>query len=145
MKNRVRTKGRESRGKPPADAPNRFRGEFGVSVGGKTYSFRYGMNTLVVLEDKLGCKTIQEVMARINPGRLSFRDLRLLIQAGLYKHHPDVSEEQAGELMDEMGGVEGTLERIMQALQTSFPDPDPEAGEGADPNAHRAAGSGIAS
>ncbi|MCL4822036.1 MAG: gene transfer agent family protein [Vicinamibacteria bacterium] len=137
MKRKVR------RTKALAEAPNRFKGEFGVTVGAQTYSFRYGMNTLVVLEERLGCTTIYELMARLTPTRLSFRDLRVLIQAGLYKHHPDVSEEQAGELMDEMGGVEGTLERIMQALQASFPEPDPA--EGADPNAARAAGSGAAS
>lgn len=125
-------------------APNRFRGEFGVAVSGETYTFRYGINALVVLEERMGCQTIKDLMARLNPSRLSFRDLRLLIQAGLTKYHPGVSEELAGELMDEMGGVEGALERILQSLQASFPDPEPGQ-EGADPNARSAAGSGTAS
>lgn len=138
MKRKVR------RSKGPAEAPNRFRGEFGVTVGGKTYTFRFGINTLVALEQRLGCATIYELMARLQPSRLSFRDLRVLLQAGLAKHHPSVEEDFVGELIDELGGIDGALERVLQALQASFPDVDP--GEiDADPNAARAAGSGAAS
>jgi hypothetical protein len=123
---------------------NKFRGEYPLKVGEKTYTLRYGTNALVSLSESLGCKTILEIGDRLSPDRISFRDVRTLLKVALERHHPEITEADAGELIDEMGGVIIALELIPAVLDAAFPDKQP-GGEGGDPNGQGAAGSGTAS
>ena len=123
---------------------NRLRGEYPLRVGEKTYTLRYGVNALIALSEGLGCKTIMEIGQRLSSDRISFRDLRMLLKAALERHHPEISETDVGDLIDEMGGVGVVLELIPTVLDAAFPAKQ-GGGEGGDPNGQGAAGSGTAS
>lgn len=61
---------------------NKFKGEFGITVGAKEYTFRFGINTLVALSERLGCDTIMALALRLSPQGLGFVD-PALVKKGL--------------------------------------------------------------
>ncbi len=123
---------------------NRFRGEYPLKVGEKTYTLRFGTNALVTLSEGLGCKTIMEIGSRLSSDRIGFRDVRMLLKTALERHHPKISKTDVDDLIDEMGGVVAALELIPAVLDAAFPTKQAGGGAG-DPNGQGAAGSGTAS
>ncbi|HEY8342927.1 MAG TPA: hypothetical protein VIK75_08050 [Calditerricola sp.] len=91
---------------------NKHRGEVELKAGDKTYVLRYTTNSLVRLEDELG-KPAMELGE-------SFHEARALFWAGLLHAHPDLTMEQAGEIMDEVGFTEAVL-KATEALKLAFP------------------------
>lgn len=81
---------------------NRLRGEVEFTVGEKTYTFRLGMNELVALEQTLGIKDPIKALAE---QQLGIGDLRALARAGLSRYHKELTDEEVGDLIDEMGGL----------------------------------------
>ena len=92
---------------------NPLRGEVELKAGEKTYVLRYTTNALVELEERTG----RSVMDIAN--RPSFKDARALVWAGLIHANPDLTLEQAGEIMDAAGFTEA-IQAASQALRKAF-------------------------
>ena len=104
---------------------NKYRGEVGFSAGGKDYTFRLGTNELAILEEKHGID--EKTMAAGNMGVCALRTIFLV---GLLRHHEGLTDEQAGDLVDELGGfklVGEFIEKSMSALVPEDEAPKPEA------------------
>lgn len=105
---------------------NRERGEVSLSIGGRVYTLYLDTNALALLEDLFSTPerdmTFLEILERVQ--RNSVRHMRGMIWAALQHHHPDVSVQRAGELINDAGGL-GALAEQLQALSKST-QPDAE-------------------
>lgn len=98
---------------------NPLKGEVAFEVSGATYTLVYSINSLCTLEDRLDL-TVQQIGERMSTAmRLSF--LRQVFHGGLTSHHPQVTEEQAGELIQDLG-VPRAGELIADAFFKAFAD-----------------------
>ncbi|HEY8414809.1 MAG TPA: GTA-gp10 family protein [Thermaerobacter sp.] len=92
---------------------NPLRGEVELKAGERTYILRYTTNALVRLEEEFGKSVIQ--MAE----NASIKEARALVWAGLLHSHPNLTMEQAGDIMDEAGFTEA-IQAASQALRKAF-------------------------
>lgn len=101
------------------------RGEIEVEVDGKAYTLRLGMNAAAAFEKKHNRK-IGELVA--NAASLSFTDIRDLVWLLLQKHHSADfrTAEQAGDLIDNAGGVGVFFEALDQIVKANQPSPGSE-------------------
>lgn len=103
-----------------------IRGGVTFDAGGKPRELRFSTNALCRLEERAG-KSLQDVLAETAEGGRRTVAFRLLMWAGL----GDVTLEDAGEIMDEIGMAE-TDRIIAAALRAAFPPPsEGDAGNGA--------------
>jgi len=118
---------------------NANRGEVSFRVDGKEYTLRYSTNALCELEDKLDLG-IHEIAQRLaNKETLRLKMVRAVLWAGLRDHHPDLTIEEAGELVSKAGMVD-LLDKVGEAFTRSF-----GGGEGTEarpPAASAASGTG---
>ena len=77
---------------------NEYKGEYPVE--GTPYVFRFTYNSLCELESKVDLNLLQVLLRMQNP-RLS--DIRLFCWAGLMDSIPDLTLEQAGDIIVEVG------------------------------------------
>lgn len=103
---------------------NPARGEVAFKVADAEYTLKFSTNAICELEERLD-KGLNVIVA--NMERLT--TVRALLWAGLRARHPEVSIQQAGEMIDRIGMAEAT-EVIGKALTAAFPPP-----EASDPNA----------
>jgi hypothetical protein len=122
---------------------NREKGEIGLTINGKSYTFVMNTNALVKLQAVLTEKgqpiaTMEAIYAALH--QQSVAHMRAFFWAGLQKYHPDVTVESAGDLMDDAGGFFGVTDLINEAKRASDPDPADvaELSEGANPPKARA-------
>lgn len=111
---------------------NGVKGEVGFAVDGANYVLRFGVNTLIELEDDLG-QEVDEIIAVIKSGP-GLKVWRKLFWFGLHERHPDVTEAAAGALMDDCGGVNAASALVVAAFAKAFPavptvDPQGSAAE----------------
>lgn len=101
---------------------NRFRGEVSFKSGEETYTLRYDANTLCEVEDAfdMGVNKIATLLQDQEKLRLSH--IRLVFHLGLKENHPNLSLEDAGRLISEVGMGEAA-ELFARAFSASFPDP----------------------
>lgn len=92
---------------------NRERGEVELRAGDKTYVLRYTTNALVQLEDMLG-KPVTKM-----GGDISMKEARAMVWAGLLHAHPDLTPEQAGDIMD-AAGLSEAARAVGEALRLAF-------------------------
>lgn len=83
---------------------------------GSSWTLAYDINALCRVEERLGIESAQEFQRTLNE-KLSFRTLRALFCCGL---SPDATEEQAGEIMQEMG-IDAMSSMIRETIQAAFP------------------------
>lgn len=109
---------------------NENRGEVSAVIDGKTLTFRLATNEWCELEDEHGKTTgaiIDDLSAMMMSGKLDMRFIRSLFKAALSGQKPDISDKEAGDLMNRLGLVEtGSL--IGRVVRASLPDDD-DAGE----------------
>lgn len=102
---------------------NAMNGEIALEAGGKMYTLAVGMNTLVALEQLFSTAerrmTYQEVIALAN--RNSFTHIRGLLWAMLRKHHREMTPDQVGDLIDEVG-LFAIDQRLQDAVREMVPD-----------------------
>lgn len=106
---------------------NKYRGEVPFTADGKDYIFRLGTNEMVKLEKML---RVENALEEFGKGKLGLSGLRTMTYVGLSRHHPDLTEEEAGDIIDEIGGFEALsklIEESMGALIVEGKDPKPEA------------------
>lgn len=110
---------------------NPLKGEVEVAVepiegeAPRSLTLVYDFEALVALEDVLD-KSIIEVLALVNKG-LRLGTLRAFFWAGLRAHHPEISFEDAGPLIQRCGGMILLSDKVFEAVGKAFPAPAKEA------------------
>lgn len=99
-------------------------GEVTREIGGKSYTFKLGVNQMIALEKRFSTPekrvTFQDVIGRAGNGDLEA--CRAMVQVGLSKYHPEITEEDAGELIDQFGADLGGL--MGEIREGASPDPE---------------------
>lgn len=80
---------------------NPIKGDVQFEAGGRSYTFRLGINAQVLIEARVGM-TVQRYIKEKGDD-MGATEIRLLFYAGLLQHHKDITEEAAGEIIDEIG------------------------------------------
>ncbi|WP_444462012.1 hypothetical protein [Rhodobacter capsulatus] len=95
-----------------------------VPFAGERY-FRLSTNALVRYQDAAG-ETLLEAMAALEQSPGDTRRIRRMVWAAL--SHEGLTEEAAGDLMDEIGQTEAA--RLLgEAIRAAFPQADPQIGD----------------
>jgi hypothetical protein len=127
---------------------NPHRGETTLEIDGVVYRFCFTIDALCALEDGLDL-SIVEISDQMRRGVPRLRVIRGLVWAGLMTHHPEVDEQQAGDLIMQ-ATVGALLPAIARALNLAFGSDEAEVdGEGGDapadpPKARRRGKAGLA-
>lgn len=104
---------------------NRKNGEISMEIDGTTYTLVLNTSVMAALEDHFSTPekdvTWDEIWTRVLRG--SVKTVRALIWGMLRPHHPTITLEQTGALIDQAGGFAGLTDIIAQAGQDSTPDP----------------------
>lgn len=85
--------------------------------GGQRYPVALTVNSLCGLEEVFGGRSISAVGEDIASGRAGARGVRALFRAAVISDHPEVTERDAGRMVDELG-AEKAGEIIMAAFDT---------------------------
>jgi hypothetical protein len=107
---------------------NPHKGDVSFEVGGTTYVLRYSHRSLVLLENELG-KSLIKIMREIDGWKANPEDMRLgticaLLWAGLQRHQPNMTVEEATDLLDDIdGGASAMIDIIGEAFQRAFSAP----------------------
>lgn len=112
---------------------NSLKGEVSFEAYGDTYTLAFPINSLIKLEERLGCGIVQ-IGDQLNGGA-SMGTIRALFWAGLIAHH-NLSEDEAGDLIDEVGLAEAA-ELAGKSLTLSMPG---AGGAKSSPRQRKAAG-----
>lgn len=99
---------------------NPVKGEVAFEAAGKTYTLSYSVNALCALEEAAG-EGVTQIAARMgDPQGLRLAMVRSLFWAGLRDHHPEVTVEECGRLMDGVG-LDKAGELVGRAFVLAFP------------------------
>ena len=102
-------------------ATNPHKGDVTFSVAGKDYTLRYSHLALANLESDLDKGLIQIIDELSNSQTMRIGTMIALLRAGLQKYHPDVTREEAAELLDEIdGGTSAMMIHINKAFDKAF-------------------------
>lgn len=93
----------------------------------KTYAFRLRTNEFVRLEQMLGVKG--PAMITLLARSMGFREMRAVLRAGLSASEPDLTDDQAGDLLDSIGFTR-VAELINEALSLALPEGKGTPGKG---------------
>ncbi len=128
---------------------NRERGEFRLIAGTSTYILQLTTNSCCELEDFTG-RPFDEIQRGAKRGFV--KDMRLILWAALWAHHPDIAAPTAaslqtvGSVMDEGGGVIGLHRQILAFIALNADPGEPAAAGGAagtGPPRRAQAGTGV--
>jgi hypothetical protein len=125
---------------------NLQKGEVSLPAGEQTYILSYSVNAFCHLEEADG-RTFGEIIQELmDPKKVSIRQLRQFVHAGLLDHHPDLSLTDAGRIIMLAGGVNAVMEAVGRGLESSLPEKE-ASGTPRPPNRadRRKAGTGPAS
>lgn len=82
----------------------------------KTRNLRYGMVALMKIEDKLG-----KAFASIDFDKeLKYKDLAIIIWAGLSHEDKNLNPQVTAELIDEYSDIATVMEKMGEAMQEAF-------------------------
>ncbi len=122
---------------------NRERGAVSVEIGGERYTMRFGINECCDLEDTFD-KTIVEIGGLLGGGdNLGMREIRSMFRIAVSEGHPDLTDRQAGEIMQKSGNVTDVVAKIAQAFEAAFPDAEGDVEQDPPKGAAAKAGSGT--
>ena len=93
---------------------NPQRGYVEIEVGGRTRQLRYSLNALAELQEELGLKSLNDLLA-INLS--SFRTLLAFLHRGLEAEEPGLTRAEVGAWQIE---VAGAIEKVSQAFCLSI-------------------------
>jgi hypothetical protein len=112
---------------------NPTNGLIGFDAAGRRWTLVYSVNALCRVEDALGEGAMAIAAMMADPAKVRVGPMRTMFWAGLADHHPELTLEGAGELMDAIG-LPTAMEYVAKALTAAFPKQD-----GAGPLARAAA------
>lgn len=96
---------------------NPVKGEVAFEADDKSYTLVFDFNAICELEDEFDTEI--EKIGEVIGSRASA--IRRVIRVGLSRHHPDIDERQAGDIITAIGPSEaGAL--ITKAFQAAFPE-----------------------
>ncbi len=98
---------------------NPHRGEVELRVGEKLYTFRFSLSALASLEEMTGTSVELVFQRFLEPGTPKLRPMLQIVRAALLDRHPEVTEEEAGELILE-AGVDAVTAAILKTAETSL-------------------------
>lgn len=107
---------------------NQNTGAVEIVADGKTYTLRYSVNALCLLEERAKMSFPEIATQMADPVRVSMTLVRHLLHAGLSDYHSEVSLRQAGEMIPVLGGIYAALEPIGRALGFAFPNGEADNG-----------------
>lgn len=103
---------------------NRERGIVDIDVDGQTYKLRFDANAMCELESRADM-SMSEFLAKLDKAArdktLRMSDVRLLMWAGLTEAHPDIEAKEVGTIINHVGGMNGAMELLGEAIQLAFP------------------------
>jgi len=94
---------------------------------GRSWTLRFSLKALGALQEHFGLETLDGLQAAM--ARLSAADVAAILWAGLRSHHPEVTQQQALDMADEIG-LDAALEVIGAGFSASMPAGGDKAGEG---------------
>jgi len=100
---------------------NPLRGQLVFVVNDEQWSFAFTTNALCALEEEFDLKDISELETVLGNSP-SLRTIRKLFRIGLTDCHPSMTDIEAGQIMEAVGGLEPSLELVMRAIETAFPE-----------------------
>jgi len=104
---------------------NPEKGEVPIVIGGQTYVCVMTFNGLIDLQNELAkggaLPTVESIMTRCENGELEA--VRGVFWATLRRHHPQITIEQAGDLIQELGGQAAVDSLLQKTGKASGPDP----------------------
>jgi hypothetical protein len=103
---------------------NSQKGQVSFQADGETYLLEMTPNAYCELEDEAGMDTlsfVSKIQAAVAGGKISFKDLRLLMWAALTEHHEGLTTKDAGDVMKAVG-FERASDLVLQAINGSFPE-----------------------
>lgn len=106
---------------------NYLKGEVAIVVDGKSLTFRLGVNEMISIQNGLGFADDDAKFLAALTNLRSFRAVRTIIHAGLQRDQPDLTEEQAGDIVTELG-MARVAEVISEALRWAVPEKKPGSG-----------------
>jgi len=98
--------------------PNPHRGEHEIEIGGEQRTFRYSLNKLANIEEKLGVSSINELMESLRTN-LSFALLRYLIWVGIAEYDPK-AKEWSGPTEEEVGDWQIDIEHVSRQIRIAL-------------------------
>lgn len=102
-----------------------MRGAITFTAGGEERAIRFSTNAMCRYQDAAG-ETLMQAVGALQQAPDDMVRLRRLFSAGV----PGLSEEEAGDLMDELGLMEAT-HLIGRAFDVAFPAAEPVAADAA--------------
>jgi hypothetical protein len=112
-----------------SSAGNKQRGQLGFEVDDQKWVFAFTTNALCAVEEEFDLKDITELEGVLSSSP-SLRTIRKLFRIGLTDCHPDMTDQEAGQIMEAVGGLEPSLELIMRAVEQAFPEAAKGGGTG---------------
>jgi hypothetical protein len=111
---------------------NHLRGEIAIKALGRDLVYRLGVNEMIELQNELGLAGQDEQFLGVfDEQRLrNLRTLRAITLYGLKRHQPEITEEQAGDVVFEQG-LYAMADVIQQALVWALPERGAAGEEGA--------------
>ena len=95
---------------------NPLKGEVAFDVEGKSYTLRIDFAAMAKIEG-LTEKTFPEFAAQFSDAsKIKVSDVILFFWVGLSRHHPDLTRDQAADLMQDMGPIDITVALIAKAM-----------------------------
>lgn len=97
-----------------------FRGEFPLKACGTDWVLRFDFNALAFFEERSGIPALQFMTDMEKAGAVPrISDLRLMLWAGLQRHHSDVPIETAGDILSE--NPQAIIEGMTRAMPAQSP------------------------
>jgi hypothetical protein len=124
---------------------NKHKGEVSAEIAGTAYTLRIATNEWCELEDEFGKPTtviVKDFFDMVTEGTLRMRTIRSFFRAALIGQQPDITHEEAGAIMSDMGLVEsaGLLGQVIVASMPEVEEkPEADAEETAKPRPRKAA------
>jgi hypothetical protein len=103
---------------------NNLHGEVEIQAGGKKLTFRLGVNEMIAIQNDFGLADKDEEFALALQQLSGFKRPRMVIYHGLLAHQPEITIEEAGDIMTELGmpRCERTIE---EAVRWALPEKEP--------------------
>ena len=111
---------------------NKHKGEMIVEALGEKWTWRLTTNAMIQVED-LAARPFLAMVAEMSTDDASMRTLRLIIWGCMIEAHPDMTLEKAGEIIDDMGGLEGVAETFVTLQERTFKMSEAVESEGEKP------------
>jgi len=91
---------------------NPVKGEVHFDARGQAWTFKLGTNAQVLIESKAGMPMPQFIKRFDNLGA---SEIRMIFWAGLQRQHPEVTEDDVGDMIDELGA-----DRVADIFKEAF-------------------------